>query len=138
MSIPLIFGSLGALAVFIFYARFKVKTENWFDGKTVVEGILTQCIRIDGGEGLDTYECVIEYENGRRIEGGWLFDPKDVGSLVPVAFDPNNPADAKPVIEESAGDRLGVLVVAGFVFFALYLIGFGVAGIIAHFSGSNR
>ena len=138
VELPLIVGSIGALAVFILYARMSTREARWLEGKPVVEGRLTSCIRIDGGDSPDTFDCVIEYGDGLRITGEFPFVPDDIGIEVPVAFDPASPSDARPIIEESSGDRFGVLVAAGFAFGALFVLTYAVVDIIARFSGLNR
>jgi hypothetical protein len=138
MTIPLVVGSIGALAVFILYARMSTREARWREGKPVVEGRLTSCIRIDGGDSPDTFDCIIEYGDGLRITGELPFQPDDLGVEIPVAFDPASPSDARPVLEETPGDRFGVLVGAAFAFGALFLLTYAFVDIIARFSGSNR
>lgn len=86
--------------------RSRAREAAWFEGKPVVDGVLTECIRKDGAENW-YYWSTIEYEvNGHRYQltGDYGDRSAQIGQVVRVAYDTKLPSEARIVVDRDPFD----------------------------------
>lgn len=117
--------ALAATIAFVLVARRSMRrTARWFEGKPLVNGRVARCAEQDDGDIWST----IEYEVGGQryqLTGNYWHTRDDVGTVIPIAYDPALPTDARVVEKERAtpvADFVGVAVVFGAVYLAVRVV----------------